>query len=127
MKAFLFCFFFYSKISSKLLISTKVITSAEINIYQLCLVVFLLENFCKVKQISRMAFVPFATFCMSVTHLTGENRHFFSSHVTSFYCNLSQFQFMGFLGIFFLSRIEILRLFAGLCTTRCFTCLFTTR
>ena len=48
-----------------LIISTKIITPAEINIYPLCFLVFLLKNFCTVNKFQQIAFAQFATFCMS--------------------------------------------------------------
>ena len=53
--------FFHCKISSKFMISTKIITLAKINIYPLCFVLFLLDIFCIVKKFPQMAFAPFTT------------------------------------------------------------------
>ena len=48
MEASLFCC--YCKISLKLVISPNIITPMEINIFSLCFVVFLLENFAQSKK-----------------------------------------------------------------------------
>ena len=55
---FPFFYFFTARFFLKLLISIKIITLAEINIYSL--------SFPHSQKILRMAFTPFATFCMFV-------------------------------------------------------------